>query len=984
MKNPLLLLVLGAFIAPHLSSRAATFTVTSLADTASPGTLRWAIGQSNASAGGTIAFATAGTIALSSALPAVTSPVMISGSTAPGFAGSPVVSVDFSGNAGLAIEKGSDNSVIRALSLVNAGSSGITIRASKVTVDGNYIGLTPSGAAGGNRGDGVKITAASKENLIGGFDSVTGVDYSGTTSGGNFPIQPVSAWQGLRNHGSSTTQFLICGTSDADGLLYIGALTGGGTSYKVIDPKAAATSVYGPDNLKNSRLRLVGSYTGKNDRKVYNHGFVWEGTTGDLPSGGVFHTIDYPGAKFQYTHSTMGGLAVGNADRPQKTGKAPSGPGVAYIYEVNKSAFVAKIAYPGSKSTTAYGIWYNGGTGYTICGGYSLLATNNLKDESQPLARGLGYLVDYDAKTGKFSHWKSYRYRNGKHGRTFVTHFEGISSAESGVYTLSADSVKRGSHHGPLQGSWVSVRRNPDGTFSAAQWVDLNYTGEPAGVTSSNSVYGNNVVGIVAGSSIFSFQAAVQIGFQLSNVISANQGNGVGIYGSKDNIVAQNYIGTNPAGTAAIPNKKNGILLSKASRNLIGGQEAGANNPTGTENSVPAVYIVPPQGNLISGNKADGVLIANRSTSNTLSGNFIGTDATGDAPLGNRLDGVAIENSADNSLIGCTLHQNPFVFYNVVSGNGRDGVRLTNADNAAVQANFLGIGANNSVLVPNGGDGLNVTGSSKNTQVGGVIPLGNVISGNTKNGIAVRDTASGFISFNTFGGGFAFGSFAPNGRDGILITSTGGNNLVRTCILSGNDGNGLEIGGDASGVQVTDTACGTNTDINAALANKGSGVVLSGTAHGNAIGGFEPSVETRTHFSGNDGYGIAVMDHAHDNFIFNSNVGLGFALTGGRDPSIPNTTGGIYLGDGTSGTTIGGSKAILANRINTNPGGLIISGSARNSVIGNEIQQNTEFGIYATGACTGTAITGNAITGNGHAASDNVDIGGASGITFTP
>ncbi|MDD5200327.1 MAG: right-handed parallel beta-helix repeat-containing protein [Terrimicrobiaceae bacterium] len=980
-----LALAFSALAASSLSCRAATYTVTSLGDTPAPGTLRWAIEQSNANAGSTIAFATTGTILLFSPLPDITRTVTINGATAPGFDGTPVVAVDFSGQPGLSIAAGADGAHVKSLSLVHAGNSAITIRASKVTVDGNYIGLTPEGAVNANLGDGVKIAPSSHGNLIGDLNPVTGFKYFDASNAADFTIQPVTAWQGLRNHGSSTRQFLVCGTTNDDGLLYVGPLAGGGKSYKVKKPDAATTSVYGPDNRKNGGLRLVGSYTRRHDGAVYNHGFVWDGAAGDLPGGGLFRTIDYPGAKYQFTHSTMGDLAVGNADGPGKAGKSPLGPGIAYLYDVAHAAFVANVVFPGSKSNTAYGIWYNGGTSYTICGGYSPTATNNLKNQSLPLAQGRGYLVDYDSKTGKFSHWAPYRYWNGKRGRSFITHFEGISSAEAGVYTLSADSVKRGTS-GPNQGSWVSVRRNADGSFGRAQWVDLNFPDEPVGITSSNSVFGNNVVGVVIGPSVFAYQATVKIGFQLSNVISGNKGNGIGIYGSNGNVVAQNYIGADPTGVRAIGNRRNGILVTaRASGNLIGGQEAGDNNPTGTENKTTPVFIVPPQGNLISGNKADGVLITGSSSNNTLSGNFIGTDASGNKPLGNGLDGVGIDHSKGNSLIGCTLHQNPFVFYNVVSGNGRDGIRLTNADNATVQANFIGIGANNATLVANAGDGLSVGGSSKNTQVGGVIPLGNVISGNARNGIAVRGTASGFISFNTFGGGFAFGLAAPNGRNGILITSTGGNNTVRTCILSGNAGNGIEIGGDASGVQVTDTACGTNTDIDAALPNQGCGVVLSGTAHGNAIGGFEPSVETRTHFSGNAGYGIAVMDQAHDNAIFNSNVGLGFALTDGLEPTIPNQTGGIFLDSGTSGTTIGGVSAILRNKISTNTGGgLILSSSARNSVLDNAILKNTAFGLFATGPCNGTVVQGNTITGNGNAPADNVDISQASGMSFTP
>ncbi len=51
-------------------------------------------------------------------------------------------------------------------------------------------------------------------------------------------------------------------------------------------------------------------------------------------------------------------------------------------------------------------------------------------------------------------------------------------------------------------------------------------------------------------------------------------------------------------------------------------------------------------------------------------------------------------------------------------------------------------------------------------------------AGNGWNGIEVKGTASGFTTFNTFGGLFAFGGAAPNGRDGLLITATGGD---QTC-----------------------------------------------------------------------------------------------------------------------------------------------------------------------------------------------------------
>ena len=155
-----------------------------------------------------------------------------------------------------------------------------------------------------------------------------------------------------------------------------------------------------------------------------------------------------------------------------------------------------------------------------------------------------------------------------------------------------------------------------------------------------------------------------------------------------------------------------------------------------------------------------------------MSGNFVGTAASGDSALGNGQDGVAIVRASGNQLLGCTFQQSPFVFYNVLSGNGGNGLRITNSNNTTIQANFMGIGADNSTIVANRGDGLLLSGSSKNTQLGGVIPLGNVISGNDRNGVEVTGTSSGLVSFNTFAGLYAFGTAAPNKLDGILVTST--------------------------------------------------------------------------------------------------------------------------------------------------------------------------------------------------------------------
>ncbi len=976
----------------------AAFLVTNL-DNFGAGSFRRAILASNADhapGGNTIDFAVSGTINNSRAsLPAITNRVNIEGASAPGFAGSPVVTVDFHGTSGLRFARGADGSFLGSLSLVGAGNSGVTIAASYVTIQGDYIGVLADGSTVlGNRGDGVRINASSHNDLIGNNNAVTSINYY---NAGNVSMQPVSGWQGIRG-GDSAGQYLITGTSNSNGLLYIGPISGaGGSSYAVDYPGAASTSVYGPNNLGGGSLQLVGSYRNSNatSNPVVVNGFLFQGTTADLTNPAAYRTIDYPGAAYNYVHSTMGGLAVGNADGP--TTISPLGTGHAFLYNIAQGAITTDIVYPGSATTTAYGIWYNGGASYTICGGYSNVPMNNASNQNTPI--GQAYLVDYNAATGQFSHWTSFSYPNGGVGSDFVTHFEGISSVEKGVYTLSADSLESGSSN-PVQGSVVTVRRNPDGSFGIATWVDLNNPSIP-GPLSSNSIYANQVVGIQNTSTgFFSYQASVNTGFQLSNVIGGDGGNGVGIYGGRYNQIAMNNIGVDATGTIAIGDARNGIFVTAGAKgNVIGGQATGGNNPTA------GVFVRPPQGNLISGNKGDGVLINNHATQTILSGNFIGTAASGDSPLGNRLDGVAIVNANGNQLIGCTFQQSPFVFYNVLSGNGENGLRITNSNDTTVQANFMGVGANNASIVANGGDGLLVSGSSSDTQVGGVIPLGNVISGNNRNGIEVSGKASGFISFNTFAGIYAFGGAAPNRGDGIMITSSGGDNVIRTCIVSGNLGNGIELSGHATGVQITDTAIGTNTSIQTAIPNGGDGIKIAGDAHGNAVGGFQPSVEPEVTVSSNQGFGIDVVGSAHNNVIFHTYIGTNSYGT----ENLGNARGGVYLGPGTFATTIGGVPAALRDKIDYSGGsGLIIRSSRGNAVLGDQIALNAGdgidlidarnnrigsanggdtiasnggYGVKALGLGLGTVVRGNRIVRN---AAGNVDLTRSIGIVYYP
>jgi parallel beta-helix repeat protein len=456
----------------------------------------------------------------------------------------------------------------------------------------------------------------------------------------------------------------------------------------------------------------------------------------------------------------------------------------------------------------------------------------------------------------------------------------------------------------------------------------------------------------------------------VANVISGNRGSGIVLVGSSGNTVVDNRIGTNAAGTSAIANRGDGIRITQRSRgNEIGGTAfidsvtGKPNNPTGNKGTVTPVFVVPPLGNLVSGNGGNGVMIETGSRGNVLNGNFIGTTASGDGALGNGGNGVWIVRAPGNSLVGCKVVNNPFVYYNVISGNGRNGLRVTSSDNVTVQGNFFGVGANNTTIVKNRLDGILVDGTSVNTQVGGVIPLGNVSAGNGLNGIAVLGKARGFVTFNTFGGLLAFKGAAPNGLNGLLITSTGGDNLVRTNVLSGNKRNGIELAGNASGVTVDPNIVGLTTKGDAVLPNGGDGLLIDGTAHGNTIGGTRISVIPQNTFSGNSGYGVVITGRAHNNSVFRSFIGT--QILGVK--ALGNKEGGVLITDHAYRNVIGQKTCRPANLISGNTGiGVTLTGdTTRNSVIDNYIGLN-RFGKYLpnSGGPIVNTGTGNAISGN--------------------
>jgi parallel beta-helix repeat protein len=128
------------------------------------------------------------TIEPASALPGILDPVVIDGTTQPGFVGSPLIEID-GASAGLSTDGLSlqaDSNTIRSLSITNFGKDGIAVQTTSNTIAGNYIGVDPAGNAAGNVDDGIDFHLSSGANTVGGS---TAADRNVIADSGNDGIE---------------------------------------------------------------------------------------------------------------------------------------------------------------------------------------------------------------------------------------------------------------------------------------------------------------------------------------------------------------------------------------------------------------------------------------------------------------------------------------------------------------------------------------------------------------------------------------------------------------------------------------------------------------------------------------------------------------------------------------------------------------------------------------------------------------------------
>ena len=471
----------------------------------------------------------------------------------------------------------------------------------------------------------------------------------------------------------------------------------------------------------------------------------------------------------------------------------------------------------------------------------------------------------------------------------------------------------------------------------------------------------------------------------VGNLTSGNGWEGVRIWGSlsHSNWIQGNRIGTDANGLSAVPNLLVGLVLAGSSRNsIVGADGIDADDPR--------------KGNLVSGNGLDGIRITG-SNRNTVAGNWVGVNNTGNAALANNEGGILLDDNATENRIGSNADGiNDARERNVIAGNVKSGIRVLRSSDSQIAGNWIGIGVDGIGKLPNGNEGILVDGGSGKTVIGsGVATLvpeaaRNVVSGNGKFGIAVYESQFTRISSNFVGIASDGLTAVPNAIDGILVTGSfftligtdgdGKSDLFEGNVISGNTKNGIWLS-NADYSRVAGNLIGLSADGTRAVANNHSGIWIAQGSQLNRIGtngdGISDEAE-RNIISGNVLQGVSIggiqsdSNQVSGNYIGTNAVGLA---------SIPNRRNGVMLYNQANRNTIGGSTPVMRNIVSGNIGwGVdIYSNSNGNSIVGNWIGPvgdglhslgNSEGGISIFEASNnkigdGTAETSNSIIGNG-------------------
>ncbi|MEO7909422.1 MAG: right-handed parallel beta-helix repeat-containing protein [Roseiflexaceae bacterium] len=398
--------------------------------------------------------------------------------------------------------------------------------------------------------------------------------------------------------------------------------------------------------------------------------------------------------------------------------------------------------------------------------------------------------------------------------------------------------------------------------------------------TTYNNIIAGNWIGVsISGQTALKNEIAgvtVEAGAHANLIGGANQGNllsgnqtGISIKGGVATTVAGNTIGLAADGRTPLRNDDGGIwLLSGARDNLIGGANAAARNIISANGVTGSPF---GQGIYLASAPPDA-LTAN----NTIQGNYIGVDSSGNQPAGNYRQGILIGSGAQDNLVGGTVPGAG----NVITYNGLGGVRIDSSGNR-VAGNLIGVGADGVTQLGNQLNGVRVGGTNNtigpdnmiafNQQSGvmlsgsATIVLSNTLSSNARSGVCIagpNNTLRGnLVQSNGIGGG-SWPDCAI--RAGVVITGTN-DTLVSENDILGNNAAGVVVYGGA-GNRILANSISENLSVGIQLVSGGNngvappqlGLVTTTTVSGNACGFCRVEVFTDAGDEGKDFLGATI------------------------------------------------------------------------------------------------------------------------------
>lgn len=709
--------------------------------------------------------------------------------------GGPIASqgnvISGNGAGGIQLSSNSNTLLNNIIGLNWAGTTAISNNGHGIHLlggDFNQIGdLNTGNLISSNLGNGILIQGpAATHNIIQG--NTLGMDASGTTVRGNSDhgIALVEASQTLIGGVTSGQGNLISGNWD-HGIL----IQGTGSTQNTIQGNLIGTNAAGNEQKGNrgSGIELVSTSSNQ----------IGGGNTGEgnVISGNQTHGIHLYSLETQ-NNSVQGNLIGTAADG--EAGIDIMGNGLA-----------------GAEPLEGHGIFLEEATNNLI-GGSTI-------EEGNVIASNYG---DGLRVTGSANQIFFNRIGTNASGT------QGLGNWVNGVSLLGAENILGAVGQGNVisgnQGIGVSLRGSQAGANQIrANLIGLNADGTVSLGNASHGIY-------LASNDLRDPTITAPSGNLLGgsnsgegNVISGNGEDGIRLEGKEifGNILQGNRIGSDLNGENALANGGNGISLvtyvKEESGEVVGGPQ---NNLIGGTDQVTLHGSCTGACNLISGNSGHGVMVAGfDSILNSISGNFIGPNQSGDIALGNGQDGVFI-GSAPNTTLGGIPEDadNPNSNRNIISGNAGYGVHLSGLLSLSNElwGNYIGTSSDGQTSLGNGQGGLYIENSIKNTIGSPIANMTNLISGNQGPGIVLENAQGNHLQ---------------------------GNNI------------GLNVVGEA-------------------LGNQGHGIHLKGTASSNRIGGAQ--IGLGNVLAHNSGHGIFHEGLTNNNIrqnVFYDNGGMGIELS---------------------------------------------------------------------------------------------------------